>query len=643
MVAEQIHRYPRWIIWALDLLSFLVVGAALLLFSRDLMALLWKSYGIDTTLMARVPYLPEIVQLITQGAALPRREVLGSAGTFNLVFGLPLLLPALGWLALALLLSLLFRNSLPTIRTSPRGMLVEFGGDWLPIPWEMLRAIKVTEDLAAERFVLLAETERKQLTFWHRFYSILYRFTFRRSFLIISAISDFQNLIKTLLSETDRVARVLDNVKPARLQEEASSPLFRLLLSPGSFFSRRSKAEVAAAPAPVVTGIGGREVLRGAYPRRIGAIFIWVSGLLAVVLLVRYAIYWLKFLALTFPVLQNQPLFDRLELRLLPAPWWLLIAANVLLVLMIWLLAGLRNLLPDIETRGDGLAVRNFGRWVVVPWSAISSIKVTELSEESQIVLIQAAGLPASSRLASLIYEGSFAPGVLVTSAITNFEQVLQRVVLEVSRYQSERGAPADKPILQSDARSNLLLLSFRAGPTIDTLVAEAREDDTTKLIDTRRMLRAAGTMAWLALPPALLLLFDRSIQQGLLPNGSIIGGMIVLFLLGLLEWPLTALALQTLDDMTGGGEEGYRGFYLYPTIQLPRLLPLFGALLMVLLGVPFLPVMLWLGAIVWSFLLAAGMAEALYDWRGGQLMAGGLIPVVFQLLILLAYLVVNR
>src|SRR6266545_3284424 len=643
MVAEQIHRYPRWITWALDLLSFLAVGAALLSFSRDSLALLWKSYGIDTTLMAHVPYLPEIVQAITQGAALPRREVVGSAGTFNLVFGLYMLLPALGWLALALLLALLFRNSLPTIRTSPRGMLVEFGGDWLPIPWEMMRAIKVTEDLAAERFVLLAETDRKQLTFWHRFYGVLYRFSFRRSFLIISAISDFQNLIKTLLSETDRVARVLDNVKPAKLQEEASSPLFRLLLSPASFFSRRTKAEVAAAPAQVVMNIGGREVLRGAYPRRIGVIFVLVSGLLALVLLVRYAVYWLKFLALTFPALQNQPLFDRLELRLLPAPWWLLVAAHLLLVLVLWLLAGLRNLLPDIETRGDGLAIRNFSRWVVVPWSAIRSIKVTELSEESRIVLIQAAGLSASSRLASLIYEGSFAPGVLVTSAITNFEQVLQRVVLEVSRYQSERGAPADKPIFQSDARSNLLLLSFRAGPTIDTLVAEVREDDTTKLIDTRRMLRAAGTMAWLALPPALLLLFDRSIQQGILPNGSIVGGIIVLFLLGLLEWPLTALALQTLDDMTGGGEEGYRGFYLYPTIQLPRLLPLFGALLMVLLGVPFLPVLLWLGAIVWSFLLAAGMAEALYDWRGGQLFAGGLIPVVFQLLILLAYLVVNR
>jgi hypothetical protein len=414
------------------------------------------------------------------------------------------------------------------------------------------------------------------------------------------------------------------------------------VLSPGSFFSRRTKAE-ADAPTQLVMG-SGRELLRGTYPRRISLIFTWVAGLLAVLLLIRYVVYWLKFLALTFPLLQSLPLFDRLELRDLPAPWWLLVAAHLLVVLLIWLLAGLRNLLPDLEARGDGLAVQHFGRWIVVPWSAIAAIKVTELSEESRIVLIQASGgLPASSRLSSLIYEGSLAPGVLVTSALSNFEQVIQRIVLEVTRSHSERGAPSDTPILQSDARSNFLLLSFRAGPTLDQLVDESRADEETKQLDLRRLVRAAGPMAWLALPPALLLLFDRSIQQGILPNGTIIGGMIVLFLLSMLEWPLVALTMTTIDDMTGGGEEGYRGFYLYPTIQLPRLLPLVGALIMVLLGVPFLPVLLWLGAIGWSFLLAAGMCESLYEWRGGQLFAGGLVPVVFQLVILLAYLIVNR
>src|SRR5262249_60348039 len=56
------------------------------------------------------------------------------------------------WLLLALLLALLLRNAFPVIRTTGRGMLVEFAGGWLPIRWDTLKSIKVTEDLAAERF-----------------------------------------------------------------------------------------------------------------------------------------------------------------------------------------------------------------------------------------------------------------------------------------------------------------------------------------------------------------------------------------------------------------------------------------------------------------------------------------------------------
>jgi hypothetical protein len=638
MVVEQIHRYPRWITWLIELLCFLAVGAALLQFGRDLLLMLWRALGLDTTLLGRVPYLPEIVLAISGGAPLPRRAE--STGLLGVIMSLGQLMPALGWLALALLLALLLRNSLPTIRTSPRGMLVEFSGGWLPIPWESLRAIKVTEDLAAERFVLLAEADAQQLTGWHRFYSLFYRFGFRRSFLIISAISDFQALIKTLLAETDRVARVLENVKPARLQEEASSPLFRLVLSPASFFSRRTKAEAAAA-AEVLPSMSGRNTLAGAYPRRISTVFSWGAGLLVLLALWRYVVYWLKFLALTFPALKNLPVFNQLTLFQLPANWWLLVAAHLLLALVLWLASALANLLPDLEARSEGLAVRNFGRWQLVPWAAISAIKVTELSDQSRIVLIQARrGLPGAKRLSSAIYEGSLAPGVLVTSALSNFEQVLQRVVLEVSR---GSGTAGETPQLQSEARSDLLLLSFRSSAAIDQLVAESREDEQTKVIEARRLTGAAGRMAWLALPPALLLLFDRAIQQGILPSPTLIITVVVLFVLGMLEWPLVGLALTMLDEMTGGGEEGNRAFYLYPTSQLPRLLPQLGALLLVLLGVPILPVLLWLGAIVWSFLLAAALSEELYDWRGGQLFAGGLIPVVFQLLILLAYLIVSR
>ena len=634
MIGEQIHRYPRWLMGTIELLCTLAVVSALLRFGRDLLRYLWDTRGIDAALFARIPLLPEIVLTINGVKGSADRERIDT---------LVQMMPSLTWLALALLLAILLRNSLPTVRTSPRGMLVEFAGSWLPVPWESLHSIKVTEDLGAERFVLLAEATGGQLTGWHRFYSLLYRIGFRRGFLITSAISDFNGLIKTLLSESDRVARVLENVKPARLQEEASSPLFRFLLGPASFFSRRTKTEgtMAAAAAPAAaTGA----VVRGAYPGRITAIFTWGAGLLAALLLLRYVIYWLKFLALMIPSLRPLPIFNRLDLRQLPAPWWLLIAAHLLVLIMLGLLVALRNLLPALEARGDGLAVRYFQHWIVVPWSRINAIKVTEFSPDSQIVLVQTSGSrPVSARLSSLIYDGSLAPGVLITSALSNFEPLLQRVILEVTRNQSEGAAPIESPIFQSEAHSPLLLMSFRAGATIDRLVAESREDESAKELAPRRLLRAAGPMFWLALPPALLLFCDRAIQQGILPNGALLAGMIALFLLSLLEWPLVCLVSLALDEMTGGGEEGNRVFYLYPMVQLPRILPLAGALLMVLLGVPFLPVLLWIVAIGWSFLLAAGLWGALYDWSGGQLLAGGLVPVFFQLLILLAYLITFR
>lgn len=641
MVAEQIHRYPRWLTGLFESLSMLAIAITLVQVGRTVLLLIWRNIGIDTALLPRLPYLYQIVVSIAGAEVLPNRA--DAPGLLALVGGLSALLPALGWLALALLLALLLRNSLPTVRTSPRGLLVEFNGGWLPIPWETLRAIKVTEDLAAERFVLLAETDSQQLTGWHRCYSLLYRFGFGRSFLISSAISDFQSLIKTLLAETDRVAKVLDNIKPARLQEEASSPLFRLVLSPGSFFSRRSKADEYVQPAGAPPNLANKGPIGGTYPRRIRSVFSWVGRLLAVLLLYRYLLYWMTFLALTFPSLRTLPLFDRLALRVLPANWWLLVAAHLLLVLMLWLIAGLWNVLPALEARSEGLAVRHFNRWLVLPWRAITSIKVTELTEQTRIVLIQTSGgLPAAKRLSSLFYEGSLKPGVLATSALANFEELLQRVLLEVTRQHAD--APAGAPaILQSDARSKLLLLSFQSSAAVDKLVAEARDDEATKAVDTRRLLAQAPTMAWLALTPALLLLFDPAIQQGLLPTVGLLVGALVLFALGMVEWPLVGLALTTLDESTGGGEEGNRALYLYPATQLPRLLPQAGALVLVLLGVPFLPVLLWLGAIVWSFLLAAALCEELYDWRGAQLIGSALIPVVFQLLILLVYLIVSR
>lgn len=628
MVAEQTHRYPRWMTWTIEFLCALLVGVAAFLAGRDLLLFLW-TYTLDLTLSRQFPWLTDLV--LNLGGGANGRKIYELSG----------LLPSLAWLLLALLLALLARNSLPTIRTSPRGMLVEFAGNWLPIPWESLSAIKVTEDFGAERFVLLAETGKEQLTGWHRLYSFLYRFGLRRSFLVTSAISNFDGLVQTLLSETDRVARVLDKTNSVKLQEDASSPLFRFLLGPASFFSRRDTAEVAVTPDVAATATG---TLHGAYPARISGLFIWGTALLALVAIVRYIVYWLEFAAVISPSLLRLPVFDRLSPTAAQqaAPWWVLVAAHLMLLVVFTILIALRHTLPELEARRDGLAVRHFSRWLLLPWERIMTIKVTELSENSQIVLIQASGgLPLSARFASLIYEGSFKPGVLLTSAISGFEPLLQRTVLEVTRHQNVQGDIEGSPLFQSEAYSPLLYTSLRGANAIDRQIEDSRETNETTEFKTPLLLRSAGIMFWIALMPALLALADRAIRQAIVPLPFLFVAIAILFVLGMLEWPVVALAASTYDDMSGGGEEGNRPFYLYPATQLPRVIPLAFAIVFTLLGVPVLPILLWLTAIGWSFLLAAGLWSTLYDWRGSQLVVGGLVPVIFQLLLLLAYLFV--
>ena len=644
MQTETIHRYPRVTTWLIELLCTLAVTLAAVNCLLLLLRFAWQTLGLDRSLFRTLPFLNQTVEAINRWS--------GGAPLRSLGQLWPPLLPALGWLALALLLAVLLRNALPTVRASTRGMLVEFMGSWLPLRWESLRAIKVTEDLAAERFVLLAQVDGANLTTWHRFYSLLYSFGWRRSFLITSSISEFDKLVQALLSESDRAARAGDVEKPVRLEEGAWSPLFRFLLSPGSFFSRRALGEKGAEAEPTVTPQEAlrSESVRGAYPARITVLFVWGTALLALVALWRYFVYWGEFIALVFPRSRLYWPFSGIVLTTLDAQffWMKLVSAHLLLLLALGALIALRNLLPAIEARSDGLRARYFGRWRQIPWEKVSAIKATEFSEQSQAVLVEVRGnaLPASSRAGSALYDGGFRPGILLTSALSNFEPLLQRVLLEVSQAHRRYGEaePSDEnPLFRRDAPSWLLWLAFRPSAALDQMVEQARADETTKLFKLGPTLRALWRMVAVVLPVALLPLFNTLFAQALPPDAGVLARMLLLMLLGLLEWPLIALLAPWLDDSTGGGEEGQRPLYLYPASQLPRVLTGCAALLLLALGVPVLPVIALIAGIGWSFLLAAGLWEALYSWRGNQLLLGGLAPAAYQLIVLLVYLVTQR
>jgi hypothetical protein len=118
---EKVHRYPLRVIVAIELLSAVAVTLASVRLGRDVLRLLWSIYSVDTTLFAQLPWLDDLVQAINT-ADTPAPTILAD------------LLPALLWLALALLAALLLRNSLPMVRTSARGMLVALSTTGCPCP-----------------------------------------------------------------------------------------------------------------------------------------------------------------------------------------------------------------------------------------------------------------------------------------------------------------------------------------------------------------------------------------------------------------------------------------------------------------------------------------------------------------------------
>jgi hypothetical protein len=655
-VPESIHRYPRPSTWAIEILCALAILLTALNLGGVVLRALWGLFAVDIGPAQRLPLFAPLSRLVRDGGS-PIDTLRDLTAQLS---------PALLALGLALFASLLLRNAFPTIRASTRGLLVEFAGEWLPLRWETLRALKVTEDLAAERFVLLGQVERRYLTGWHRFYSLIYGGGWQRGFWITSNINEFDKLVQMILSETDRAARI-EGLPKMQMQEDRPSPLFRLLLSPAAFFSRRAGDERPARSAvPTSAALASSGPVRAMYPARISGLVSGVTTLLAVLMIGQYLGYWGRFLALQFPALRPLPPFSWLtnsrefaelfaayqtravpffgsDSPILPDPWWQLVAAHVMLALAVAVLVVLRNILPTVESRDDGLALRDAfnGRWRLIPWRQVRAFKATDISDDSQVLLLQAggAGLPPGRRFSSMLYDGSLLPGVLLTSALDNFQALVQHALERIAPYER-----ADRPpILQQDAPSWLFWLAGGSRSGADALVHQLRGDDESRRLDVARTLSVLGPMLAIAAPPALYIVLDALLWRGYPPGAGAFAAAFIIWLFGIIEWPVVAVLSVLLDDNTGGGEEGYRAIYGYPLSQLPRLLPLLAGALLLLLGLPLLTILLWLAAIGWAYWLGASFFGALYGWQGSQRSLGGLMPVVYQLLVILIFLVAQR
>lgn len=660
MLVENVYRYPRRLAWPIEIVCTALMIWALVATARAVLLLLWQRWPLDPFIVDGVPRLNDLIVWMERTG--PRQPTLQG------------LLEPLGWLLAALLITLILRNAFPSVRCSVRGMLVAFGNDWVPVRWEGVRAIRVTDTPDGKRFVLLIQTDGKQLTPYHRCYSFLYRLGFRRGFLITSAIRNADGLLREILHEVDRRKKLGEDLN-VTIDERARSPLFSLFVYPSGLFGRSpvsrpvfqpvataatlgstaaltlpsmgSATAVAAplphAPQPAIQAEqpGSSDTIVGDYPGVLQALLNAATLSIAGLALWRYLIAWGTFLIFTFPALQDAPLFRAIEVQPLVSHWGLLIGAHLGLLLVGAALLMMRALFPGVTVDHGGMTLTALGRSHRLAWDEISFVKATDVRNDRHVILVEADGkrLPWYFLMGSWLYDGGFGRGALIWPMIRNFEPLMQRVALELTRRQRP-----DQPLkLRDDAPGWLLMLAARPALALDRLVQRyEQETDVPQGLDIRPTLHAASRMLWIAAGPALLLLIYWMMYKGIVVSAQVPLMLVLALIWGITEWPLASFMASSLDQVVGAGNKGYQGLYMYPTAQLPRLLPLGIAVLLTMMGFPTLALVAWAAGIAWSGLLVAGLWEALYGWRGLPLLGGSFMTIFFQILTLVGVIILR-
>jgi hypothetical protein len=654
MLTEHLYRYPRWLTWPIELISGIVVGWAAISAMRALLLLLWQRWPLDSFILKHVPQMAEL------------RLWMARTGPDDL--SLRGLLPTLAWLLAALVLTLVLRNLFPAVRFSVRGLLVWFSNDWVAIPWEAVRAIRVTEAGQSGRFFVLVQTDGAQLTPWHRVYSFLYRLGLRRGFLISSSLEDGEGLLREMMEEVRR-RRKLGEQLNLTIDDQSRSLLFSFLLSPLSLLRPSSAAAEKPVFQPVATAatlgsaaaltmpsMGGASMPAGASSSRSTPVnetiqalypnFVQIGLNVATVLIVGFALWrylaaWTTFLIFQFEAVRQWPFFRDMPVSPLISPWGLLLGAHLGLALVGAVVLMLRHMFPAVTVDSAGIVFTALGRSERLAWEQVAFVKATDLRAEQHVVLVEAVGktLPWYYVMGSWLYDGGAGRGALIWPIVQPFEPLMQRIALELTRRQQP-----DQPVrLRDDAPGWMLLLALRPADALDRLVLlHQTDDDMPQGLVWGAVLRATTAMLWNALGPALLLLTYWMMYKGLLFSFQVPLMLALALIWGLTEWPLASFLASSIDQMAGAGNKGYQGLYLYPTAQLPRLLLLVLAVLLTLMGFPNLALLAWAGGIAWSGLLTAGLWEALYGWRGVALLGGSVMTVFFQLLTFLGVLVLR-
>lgn len=641
-IVEKVYRYPWRRRWWLATIGNLLVIASLLIAAYQILRGVGAASEPLAPWLRRTPWLRPLYDGLSP---LPR----------DLSLWFPEALGMLLWAAVGLFIALILLNALPAIRTSARGLLVEFAGGWLPVAWEDVQQIHVTGDEAGQRFVLLVipAKQAKRLTGWHRVYGLLYGTTIQPAFLVSSSIDEFDHLLNTISHENSRAIRSVEGAQPVLVDEQRRSPLFGLFLRGATTASPAANAILPPTTAPDVTAtLPTWSLIRIAH--------LSVMALVLIFGLLHYRSYWDRALTLMVPELRSNPallwvsqdpvyraIFNAYQGAStpffgfsgrpdLPAPVWLLIAAHLLLALVIALAFALLIAIPSSAIAGqNGMIVRflphplTFAR--TLPWASISAFQVIDLGFGRSIAFVKSPALPWLSRLCGLVVTGQWTPGVILIGTMKNWPELIERCAERLSHLPSINDAPRFQP---AAFMPNLQLI----GQPVATVVALKAELAATGATTTHLLWQSVRKMLVVSLPLGLMFAIPALIDGDRWPDLGIILGGVGFGLAGLLEWPLVVLISLIIHGALNNDQEQAHIFTFYPLVQMPRLLPLLLALICLIINLPWLAAILWLASLAIAYWVTAALWVDVYEWEGAQVILGGLLPAIWQLFVMVGF-----
>lgn len=353
------------------------------------------------------------------------------------------------------------------------------------------------------------------------------------------------------------------------------------------------------------------------YPKRTNRIISGVYGILLLLTLAEYALAWarwiysLVFTPLSLPYIPILgPFQDSLRT--------LLIAQVGLLVALICLRA-FAFLAPQVKVVDQGLLLKSPYGTRLIRFNAIRDVRSVELPGGRFIVWVHSTqGLPMHGLMASFLFGEWLWRGFILTSDLSGFDEVIAQIVGCMKAKFGEEGFEAHWK--EEPPTWEMRMLSDPA-QTIRDMVNLEEPPFTFP--------QAARKTAWSTVPLILPLVAGGIIHL------QIPWLVFVVFIMGMLEWPLAAgyLSMMPIGEKHDMAIES--ALAVYPMTLLTRWVPALGLALLVATGVPG-PLLLLaaLPAVAWGAYPVRVLTQVWFEAKPPDLYLGIIATVVYQLIL---------